>query len=219
MLGDDQVAVLRLPLDDAIAKSDSVVADIAKTDLVESRAVLVQSALSDSIYLPADEAPEILAWEKHLNAVRLCQILGAKKVTITQVNISERGEKSALKGGAAKLKVTGTVERASETETKNKSTDELEHTFPGGKPDHAAAREHILVTGLSKDPHLQALLTMSEGRNKLQSQKIKFSTDSESKKTLAWTAKVSVPFIEVTGRLEKVMKERRSYEFEFQVEF
>ncbi len=183
---------------------------------------LVQDPMRPGVFFSADEADWQIASAKATVFSQLCQLLGARKVTVDLVQefSSEGTSDFVLKGGKPKL-VSGTASYHSESVDKVVSNMSLGDEFAGGTPDLAEATRLLHVTGLDGDNTMSRLVThRSTGRNQLSSSKFHVNLSSEAIRTLQAAASISIPlYLNLKVDLKRVFAEASKFSATYAVEF
>ncbi len=88
-------------LPSSLKEANPVVQDLIESGLVQPGAVLIQSPFDKNIYGNSIQAVERFALAKHLHFSKLCMNLGAREVTVEQIEFknTEGREIVSLQGG------------------------------------------------------------------------------------------------------------------------
>ena len=220
----EEVCFLQLPLSVNNSVPRSVVSRARRGD------VLIQNPYNDEFYESADTAPEQFAREKLRYVSQLCQLLGARKVSVSEVVEHERSEESEISGklgmsvapyGRGKTK--GKYDRAfSFMETLSRS---IADEFEGGSPDISEAENLLIRTGLLGDPDVRALVELCNNRrNVITSSRAELNLVRETRRNVDVLANVSLDVLSKVGlsvemEWKQDVKELSRYRFRIEVDF
>ncbi len=183
--------------------------------------VLVQSPFDPDSYEEASLAPQRFALAKHMYFSILCMHLGAKSVSVEQIDLRTHSGKTSvdMKGERLGAGVQVTVE-AEELE-RFRAQMNLHDEFAGGSPDIAAADQLLRRTGLLADPNMRTLLEMRRGgANQLLSRKLVLNLSSEAKSNLNVVGRLKIPsFVKLSAEYDQVIKEQHDYTLTVFVKF
>lgn len=195
-------------------------AALIDSGLANSGALLVQSPFDPDTYVDAEDAPEQFALTKHLLFLNFCQLLGASRVSVTQVTAVDGGKSESVGVQAGRLgtNLSANLERSDSEKLKARLSlfDELE----GGAPDLAAAERFLRDNRLTGDQTMKSLLQARAARNGVKRRMVTLNLSNETKKTLSVVAKLNIPtVIDGEGTYKRVAKERKTFEIEMEVTF
>ena len=183
---------------------------------------LVQDPMHPGVFFSADEADWQIASAKATVFSQLCQLLGARKVTVDLVQeLNSRGTSDfTVKGGKPKL-VSGAASVHNETVEKVVSSMSLGDEFAGGDPDLAESSRLLHMCGLDGDNTMSRLVThRSSGTNQLSSSKFHVNLSSEAIRTLQAAASISIPlYLNLKVDLKKVYEDASTFSATYAVEF
>jgi hypothetical protein len=218
---DDEIAVIAFPVPAETLASDTLLTRLADNDLLRRRNVLVQSNFDPDHYLEIGEAPDRLAHAKLLHTATVCQLLGATRVEVVQVERTEASSSATWTASAsATLRGSGSLQGESNGLARFVRETTLTHTFAGGAAKPERAQQFLDNKGLGRDQHLGALVEMRrEAGNQLVEQRIEISTVEESKRLRKLAARCKLPFNEIQGELNTVATREVEYRFMFTVSF
>lgn len=217
---DDETYVLPFP----ICMPDNppkALQNIFDAKLTRPGIVLVQSPFDPDTYVEASLAPQGFALDKYMYFSTLCMHLGAKEVSVEQIELKTRHGASTfnLQGEH----VLGNVHLGVTSEELQKFSDQmsLRDEFDGGPADIAKAERLLRRTGLSSDPSMRTLLEMRrEGKNQLRSRKFIINLSSEVKNNLKVVSKLHIPtFVTLLVQYDQVVHEQHDYTLTVLVRF
>lgn len=217
---DDEAYVLPFPLQ---KQKDQPIAlqNICDSDLVRPGVVLVQSPYDPDSYEDASLAPQKFALAKHMYFSNLCMLLGAKEVSVEQIDLHTHSKKLSINanGEIQGKEAKGGLELA-ELE-KLRTQMHLHDDFSGGSPDVQGAERLLRRIGLWSDPSMKNLVEMRrEGGNQLLSRKIKLSLSSESKNNFNVIGRINLPkFVKLTADYARIVDEKYEYTLTIMVKF
>lgn len=196
--------------------------NIIDADLVRPGTVLVQSPYDRDAYVDLAQAADQFAVEKIRHFSRLCQYLGARDVTVEQVEISKDSMSHvySMKAKAAAWGADGKVENQEESRLARKFT--INTVFRGGKPDTEAAERYLRSKQLWGDVVMRSLVEQcADENNRMLEQSVTISLSSESKKTLGVVAKLKLPArsLGVDASYLKIAESSEEYSLTLSVKF
>ena len=176
------------------------VQDLIDSGIARPGTVLIQSPFDKDIYQNSTQAVELFALDKHFYFSRLCRHLGAREVTIEQIDFKSTEDREiwSLKSDVP-LRGSGGGKIKNEELASFQSKLTLKDKFPGGAPDVPAARELLRKTGLLGDANMRSLLDMRQGSNKLTSRELQLNVTTETRGNLNVLANLSVPSLPIIG--------------------
>jgi hypothetical protein len=107
LLNDPQAYVLAYPVPDG---NDPVLNNILDAGLDRPNTILVQSPFDPEKYVDAAEAIDQFALEKHTLLSNLCQLLGATKISVTQMERVTNGKVQEFSAEAGRLIASGNIQ-------------------------------------------------------------------------------------------------------------
>lgn len=217
---DDETCVLKFPMSFQDEPSLAL-QNILDSGLFRPGEILIQSPYDTDIYEEVSSAPQRFALAKHMYSSTLCMYLGAKKVTVEQIDLRSRTGKTTLDLKGDRLGSSGKLSAESEELDKFRSQLHLTDEFTGGLPDVMAAEQLLRKTGLWADPVLRTLVDMRrEGANQLTTRKLVLSLSSEAKRNLNVVSRLKIPsFVKLSAEYEKVVNEQYDYTLTMLVQF
>jgi len=217
---DEETHVLQFPIR-IQGEPSGALQNLIDSRLARPGGLLVQSPYDPDTYEDASIAPQRFALAKHMYFSRLCMYLGAKEVTVEQIDVRTRT-------GTATLDVKGESRVASARVTvENKELEKLRaqmhlrDEFAGGAPDVAAAERMLRSTGLWSDPNMRTLLDMRrDGSNQLVTRKLVLSLSTEAKGNLNVVGRLKIPsFVKLAAEYDRVTHEEYDYTLTVLVRF
>jgi hypothetical protein len=182
--------------------------------------ILVQSPFDPDVYEEASVAPDRFALTKHMYFSLLCMHLGAKEISVEQVDLQSGAEKISRGAGADRPVVGAKISVASEALDKFRAHMSLHDTFSGGKPDIDAAEQLLRKTGLLSDSTMYSLLEMRRSTsNQMLSRKLVISLSSEAKTSLNIVGRLKSPFVNFESDYEKITSKEYDYTVTVRVQF
>ena len=219
-LFDEEAYVLQFPVrmqDDASLARRTIV----DAGLVRPGGMLVQSPFDADTYEEASLAPQRFALAKHMYFSMLCMHLGAKEVSVDQIDLRTRTGKTSVDVKAERLGVSAQVSIEAEELERFRAQMNLCDEFTGGPPDIAAAEKLLRRTGLLADPSMRTLFEMRrDGVNQLLTRKLTLSLSNEAKSNLNVVGRLKVPkFVTLSVEYDRVIKEQHDYTLTVLVKF
>lgn len=217
---DEEAYVLQFPVR-VQGEAPAALQNLLDAGLARPGGMLVQSPYNVDTYEDASLAPQRFALAKHMYFSTLCMHLGAREVSVEQIDLRTRTGKTTLDvkgerlGGSAQL----TVE--SEELEKFRAQMHLRDEFAGGPPDVAVAERLLRRTGLWSDPNMRTLIEMRrDGSNQLMTRKLVLSLSSEAKSNLNVVGRLKVPaFVKLSAEYDRVVREQYDYTLTVLVRF
>lgn len=220
ILLDEETFVLQLPvrLEDNVA---GALQNIIDARLARPGAMLVQSPFELDSYEDVVLATQRFALEKHLWFSNLCMYLGAKKVSVEQIDLRTRSGKSTLEIGAELVRGSGQATFEPGELEKFRARLNLRDEFAGGPPDLVAAEKLLRSKGLWSDATMRGFVELfRDGSNRLKSRRLTLSLSSEIKKNLNIVGRLKIPsFIELSAAYGCVVEEQCEYTITVSVGF
>lgn len=189
--------------------------------LVRPGGVLVQSPYDPDTYEDASLAPQRFALAKHMYFSTLCMHLGAKEVSVEQIDLRMRSGKATLDVKAARLAGSAQLTIDSQELEKFRAQMNIRDEFAGGPPDVEAAERLLRRTGLWSDPNMRTLIEMRrDGSNQLMTRKLVLSLSSEAKSNLNVVGRLKVPaFVKLSAEYDRVVRDQYDYTLTVLVRF
>jgi hypothetical protein len=218
LLLDEEIYVLEFPIQD----SNPATQNLVDSGLVRPGTVLVQSPFDKDVYEDVAEATQRFALAKHMYFSTFCMYLGAREVTIEQIELRRVSGKTTLnlKGGIPAL--SGDLSAKSEEIDAFRSQLTLRDSFTGGQADLQAAEELLRRRGLFGDANLRTLLDMrrASSPNQIVSRTITLNLSNEVKRNLGVIGRLKIAkFIKLEADFGRAVREQSEYTVTVQVIF
>lgn len=187
--------------------------NIFEAGLARPGVILVQSPFDTDTYDEASVAPERFALAKHMHFSTLCKHLGAKEVSVEQVNLGERSEDTKLDVKAERVGASVQADVNDKKFNKFCAQMHLRDEFSGGPPDVDAAERLLRKTGLWSDPNMRTLLEMRrDGSNQLTTRKLVINLSSEVKSNLNVVGRLNIKsLVKASVDYDSVVSEKNDY--------
>ena len=131
-------------------------------NFVREGVVLVQSPYDEDRYEPLDQAVRLFALEKCMAVFQVCQLLGARKISVSHdYRVTSKSDKKAYGSASATVKgvrAKGRGSYESGVELREEMLVRLTDTLAGGKADVAAAEELLRAKTLTHDVEMRSLV-------------------------------------------------------------
>ena len=182
-------------------QSNPVVQELINSGLARSGAVLIQSPFEKDVYERSTQVMERFALDKHLYFSTLCGYLGARRVTVEQIELKkeEKKETLSIEVGDPSTGSGGNVKVENEELASLYSRLDLQDTFAGGSPDLQEAERFLRETGLLGDPNMRSLLKSQRPDNPLTSRRLRLNVTSETQRNLDVLANFKAPHVFIAG--------------------
>jgi len=217
---DDEAYVLQFPLR-AASEMPAALRNIVDSGLARPGGMLVQSPYDPDHYEEASLASRRFALAKHTYFSTFCMYLGARSVSVEQVDLRTNTGKTTLdiKGERPVGSAQVTVE-SSDLENFRAQMHLLDE-FTGGSADLGAAERLLRRTGLWSDPNMRTLLEMRrDGTNQLTTRRLVLSLSSEAQSNLNVVGRLKIPaFMKLSAEYDRVVRERHDYTLTVLVKF
>lgn len=217
---DEEAYVLQFPVQE---KDGMPVAlkNIIDAGLARRGGVLVQSPYDSDAYEDASLAAQRFALAKHMYFSMLCMHLGAKEVSVEQIDLRTCEGNTTLNVSGDRVDGSAQTTINSHELENFRAQMNLRDEFVGGDPDVVAAERLLRRTGLWAEPNMRTLLEMRrEGSNQLLTRKLKLSLSSEAKSNLNVVGRLKIPaFVKLSGEYGKVVREQCDYTLTVLVRF
>ena len=184
--------------------------------------LLVQSPFDRDLYEDASNALQRFSVAKHLLFSQVCMHLGAKTISVEQVNLrSEQGTSSLVfkAGNSPVVNAEVAAERAKLE--KLLSVFSLRSEFKGGEVDIEAAQEVMRSNGLWGDSNMHALCEMRKNkRNLIKQHRVAMSLSRDVITNLAVAARLDVPrYLGISAEIDDACRRTDEYSIEAAVFF
>lgn len=219
LLLDDEAYVLQCPVRPQ-GEVSTALQNILDADLARPGAMLVQSPFDRDAYKEESLAPQSFALEKHMHFSTLCQYLGAKEISVEQIDLRTRSGKISVDVKGERLGASAQVSVEAEELERLRVQMNLHDEFAGGPPDVAAAEQLLRRTRLLADPYMRHLLEMRRyGANQLGKKTLVLSLSSEAKSNLNVVGRLKPAFAKLTSGCNQDIQEQRDYTLTVLVRF
>ncbi len=220
ILLDEEAYVLQFPVR-AHGNTHRAIRNILDAGLARPGSVLVQSPYDPETYEDASTAPQRFALAKHMYFSNFCMSLGAKEVSVEQIDIQTRTGRTTLNAKGERLGVDAQLTAESEDLREFRTHLHLRDEFVGGPPNLAAAEHLLRQTRLWSDPNLRTLLEMRGSEtNQLMNRTLILSLSSEAKNNINIVGRLKIPtFVKLTAEYDKVVREQHDYTLTVRVRF
>lgn len=218
---DEEAYVLQFPIRSQ-GEVPLALQNIFDAGLARPGSILVQSPFDAESYEEASLAPQRFALAKHMYFSTLCMYLGAKEVSVEQIDLSTRAGKISVNSKGERLGGSAQVSVKAEELKRFCAQMNLRDEFEGGHPDIAAAEKLLRRTGLLADPNMRTLLEMRRDgmNNQLLTRKLTLSLSNEAKSNLNVVGRLKVPeFVTLSVEYDQVVKEQHDYTLTIIVRF
>jgi len=195
--------------------------NINRRQVARPGAILVQSPFNSDNYESLETAPEKFAKEKYAIIDRFCQKLGAKSLTIDEVEAQTEQRSASFDGKASNtaFKLTGRAElkmaKALHSELSSMTK------WAGGPPDLQGAEKILNDNGLRFDTTLNSLIEMRRSDdNALLHKKIAISLSNETQSNLRVVGQLNIPqYVNIAMDYKSEVKKTASYSVTIDVQF
>lgn len=216
LLLSEQIHLL-VPSDEA---SSSLEKKLENSGLLEEKSLLIQNPYDSSDYVVLEKSASTFALAKYLHFTTLCGFLGAREVTVEQIEVKTSTGKQLYKGSLNSSAVTGNLEAQSKTLEQIRNQLKIRSTFPGGNPNIEEAEAHLNKYQLLSDHSMTSLIAQRSGSNPLQSRELTLSLSEEFKKNFKAVADINVPvYLDLQAQIEQLKKEVYEFTLTVKVEF
>lgn len=182
--------------------------------------LLVQSPYLDSVYADVVEAEERFAVAKHMSFCTFVGLLGAKKVTVKQVEISTKDSSLKIDTTANDGLATGKAGALYEEWQKIKNDVTLVREFKGSLPDLARAEQFLRERNLTGESKMRALIDSAKfSQNPMKSAELTMNLSNDSSSNLKLAASLDAQMGSVSLDLNRKTKNSFQYTLTVQVEF
>lgn len=220
LLAEDELHVMELP-PSSQGSAPVPVQNLVDAGLARPGALLIQSPYESDTYEDASVAAQRFALAKHMFFSRFCMHLGAKEVSVEQIDLRTSMGKTSLDLKAGRSGVSAEIAVEGEELERFRAQMQLHDVFEGGGPDLEAAEALLRRTGLLSDPSMRSLLDMRrDSANQLLTRRLTLSLSSEAKSRLSVAARLKVPaYVKLSADYERVTREQYDYTLVVNVRF
>jgi hypothetical protein len=218
VLFDEEAYILTFPTSKHALAPDAL-KNIIDAGLVRPGSILIQSPYDRDLYQNADSAAREFMIAKYMYFSLLCKELGAKQVSIEQIDLRTRVGRCSWSvsghfgGSAATAVETQELERL-------RSQISLRDEFPGSSPDTAVAEQILKEKRLFADSTMRNLLDLRKGRNPLGGRTFVLNSLSEIRSNFEILGRLKIPsFLRLTADHHRIAEERHDYTLTVRVVF
>jgi len=196
-----------------------------KSGLLEPGNFLIQSPYDPSEYEVLDKASFNFVLAKYHLFTTLCGYLGAREVSIEQIEIKNSKGETKFQGSIETLPATGNLEGSQITYEDIRNNILLHSTFPGSSPDVEAAEAHLAQHRLLSDMSMKSLISQRKGNNPIKSRTLTLNLSQESVSTLRVAAGIKIPPINIptcvnlNAQLTRAKEESYNFTLTMKVDF
>jgi hypothetical protein len=221
MLLDEETHIIEYPLKNDDCASSSAWRDLLDSGLVHPGTMLIQNPFDPNSYEDALIAPRRFALAKHLHFSNLCRFLGAKEVTVKQIDEIVGTKKSSLNLSAAAPQGTAKVTVENEDLEKLRAEMHIHIECPGTGFNLAAAESLLRSARLRSDPIMRSLIEMRrDPTNPVTTLELQLSLSDEAKQNLNVAGRIELPaWINLSANYEQIIHEERTYVLKVVVRF
>ena len=179
-----------------ITEKEPLLQNLQKSGLLRPNTVLIQSPFNTDVYEDASVCVKRFAVSKHLFFSAFCKALGAKEVSVNQIEL--RNSRGLYKFDASGERLGTTAELSAEKEDVEKLRSELvlKDVFDGGAPNIELATEIINKHSLQNEPVMTSLLdAFTTTENPFKERMLSLSLTSEVNKCLTIVANLDIPAV------------------------
>ncbi len=199
-----------------------IVQDLIDSGLVQPGTVLIQSPFDKNVYENSIQAVERFALAKYLHFSTLCMNLGAREVTVEQIELKNTEDRKivSIQGGLS-MKGTGDVKIEDKEMASFYDKLTLHDKFQGGPPDVQAAEEYLKRTGLSGDDAMCSLIDLRRNPNNLlSSRELRLNMTSEVKRNFNVLANLNMPaYLSLEAGYDRHVREQTEFTLTVKVDF
>ena len=144
---------------------------------------------------------------------KFCQHLGAKKVSIEEIDLRTREGRWTSNVEGKRLGIGAQATVGNELLEKFRTQMNLQDEFEGGPPDIDAAERLLRRRGLWADPSMRTLLEMRcDTANPLVERRLVLSLSSETQNNLNVVGRLKIPaFVKLSSGYDRVVSEQCEY--------
>jgi len=200
--------------------TDDLEERLDSSGFLEPGNLLIQSPYNNSDYVILSKASSIFALTKYLHFTTLCKLLGAREVTVEQIEVRTLTGKQIFKGSVNSLYADGSIEAVNRTFEEIRNDIKLKSTFGGDDPNLEEAEAHLRQYQLLNDISMKSLIDQRKGRNPIKSREITLNLSEESKRNLQIVGNIKFPvYANLQAQIEKVRQEVYEFTLMIKVEF
>ena len=199
--------------------ADTALAGIIDSGLDHPGTLLVQSPFQTDVYAEGGQAAEQFALTKQTLFLNFCQLLGATRVSVTQVTTVDGDKADTLDLEGGRFGASGSLSGKRTESEKLAARLSLLDEFEGGPPDIESAEALLRDNRLMGDQVMRSMLQARAGRNGIKRRTVTLNLSSETKNSLGVLAKLQIAPAHVSCDFKRIANERRTYELHMEVLF
>lgn len=218
ILTDPQTHVLVYPITDN--NVGQALTNILDAGLDRPGTVLIQSPFDLDEYVDAAEASQQFALAKHTLLSNFCQLLGATRVSVTQMDIVTNGSVKTMKadGGHRVATAEGSLEKTANDSLWSQLS--LVDEYKGYEPDVEAAEKLLRSSRLAADPNMKSLLQARKAAgNPLTKRTLTVNLSTEANKNLKVVGRLHLPMAAFGAEYASAVKQTKEYKLTLEVLF
>lgn len=207
-------------MDEAMESEDSILIALARKNLLQAGALLIQSVSAPDLYTRLSHVNDQTAESKLSVTVKVCQLLGAHRVEVRHAEqVSTTNSSKRVISAQSPTVAKGSVGVSASTIEVGGLRIRSAWSFQGGPPDPNAAEQALLNSGL-QDATLAEMIDFFRSSNWPVSHQFAISTSAEMQRIREVVSDFSVPAtFKAHTELESFKATQSSFEFELWVEF
>jgi len=216
LLLNDQVYLL-VPSDES---DDSLESKLDIGGLLEAGNLLIQNPYDISDYVVLNKASSTFALAKYLHFTTLCGILGAREVTVEQIEVKTSTGKQIFKGSLNSPHISGNINAENRVFEEIRNNIKLNSEFDGGEPNIDEAEAFLQKYQLLNDISMRSLIDQRKGENPIKKREVTLSLSEESEKNFQAISNIKVPvYAKLQTQIEQVKKEKYTFTLTIKVYF
>jgi hypothetical protein len=199
---------------------DALVTALDEMNLLVPGQVLVQNPYLPDRYVPVLCASADIAASKHHLFTAYCHLLGAKRVTVTQVEVVTDQDSTTVKAEGGRLGFGGSGSLKSEELRRLAQQMSINAEASGAEPDLDAAEAFLRRHRLTGDQHFVSLLDMRRHQgNSLRKHTMTLALSDQTKTNLKIAAKLKAPTFSFSADIERATSHSVEFNLSLEVEF
>ncbi|EAT08858.1 hypothetical protein SKA58_16808 [Sphingomonas sp. SKA58] len=218
ILNDPQTHILAYPV--KREQATKALSNIIDAGLSLPGSILIQSPFDPDEYADAAEAVERFALAKHMLFSNFCQLLGATRVIVTQVDVvtSDSVQTITADGGRLMTKSKLGIKRAASDSLSSQLS--LEDEYKGGTPDLEAAELLLSKHRLAGDSNMRSLLqARSSPSNPINKRTLTLNLSTEASRNLKVASKLKLPTFSFNADYQVALSHAKEYTLTMEVFF
>ena len=182
--------------------------------------VLVQNPYIPDRYIPIATATADIAVSKHHLFTEFCFLLGAKSVSVDQLEVTTADGSTTFKAKGGRLGVGADLSAKHEQASRLGKQLTIDAKYGGGEADVKAAEAFLRRHRLLGDRHLESLLGMRRHRgNSLEEHTVTLSLTDQAKTNLKVAAKLKAPTFSFSADIERATSQSVEFTLTLKVRF